>query len=140
MLCLVYNVHNPLNYDVAFPSLLIDEKPTSGAIVHRVSSYSIYDKETHEFSDPKPVNIYKLRLSGLIKRKSETTRQDILLDGQTKHKLIQWNNRTGGVFFIRINGLDKYGRIEGELFDPVSGQSLTDWLIASYPQIYRRYA
>lgn len=139
MLCLIFNIHNPLNYDVGFPDLGIDELPIKGVVSHKTTNYSVYNKDTYTIEDPVAINLYKVRLSGIIKRKQEMDHQAILSDGEVKHKLIQWNNRTGGVFYINIKSLDNYGRIEAEFFDPVTGESLMEWMLNAYPTIYRRY-
>jgi len=137
MICLIYNIHNALNYDVAFPEL--NREPVENAVGHKKARVALYDKETHLVGESREIRLYKVRLGGVIKKKQNAQRQDILVDGQIKHKLIQWNNRTGGVFLIKPNRLDRYGRIEAQLFDPVTGESFTDWLIREYPDVFRRY-
>lgn len=132
MLCLIFNIHNPLNYDVCF----VDRQPDGLPLPHFVSSYQTFDKETNSLSDPIRVNVYKTRLKGIIKRRPS---QDQPIDGYVKHKLIQWSNRTGGAFFYETGKVDEYGRLEIDLIDPVSKRRFSDYLTKKYPQKYKKW-
>lgn len=145
MLGLVFNIHNPLNYDVGFPELG-EKTPLAGAQSHKVSLYHVYDKEKKTIGPAQQIKLYKVRLCGLIKttnnrslNTTHSTKSEPVFEGFIKHKLIQWNNRTGGVFYVKIKSLDHYGRIEADLIDPVSGESLSDWLLKKYPEKYQPY-
>lgn len=135
MFCLIFNIENPLNFDVGFPTLNYDELPIRNVVSHKTSFYRRYNKETREVSDKMNIKLFKLRLSGIIKKKD----QSAISDGFIKYKLIRWNNRTGGLFYISIKSVDKYGRIEADLIDPVSGKSISDWLKRKYSNKYQNY-
>jgi hypothetical protein len=135
------NIHSSLNYDVAFPGLKEEDLPAclKEIVSHRTAAYCEYDKDNDTVGDPITCNLYKVRPRGVIKRRKEVTKADSMHDGYVKHRLIQWSNRTGGVFFIQIYGIDRYGRIEADLLDPVTGVSFAHWLIENFPEYYRFY-
>lgn len=135
MIGLVFKIHNSLNYDIGFPYLEGND-PIAGAASHRLGIYANYDKLSQEVGPPEKLKLYKVRLSGLVKNKKETPS---ISDGFIKHCLIQWNNRVGGVFYVLIKSLDKYGRIEADLMDPVCGELLSNWLLKEFPENYRPY-
>jgi hypothetical protein len=100
-----------------------------------VSSYKTYDKTNDSLGDPVPAEVYKTRLKGIVKKRPSQGP----IDGFVKHKLIQWSNRTGGVFFYETGRVDEYGRLEIDFIDPVSGKRFSDYLVRKYPQKYKKW-
>lgn len=128
MIGVVVYVHNPLNFDVAFPYNKL-EKAQSEKTVY----LSTYDKELDLFSERVECPVYRVRLRGLSRRDLK------LKDGMQKHRLLLKLNRSNCVVLVTVNSIDSYGRIEADLQDPVQKFSYATWLLKKYPDVYYQY-
>lgn len=130
MIAVVTRVYNPLNFDVVFP---YDDVSNNGAKSTETIQLSLYDKEQNTFHDPVVYDVYRVRLRGLSRRDLQ------FKDGTQKHRLLLRLNRSSCVVRLTINSIDRYGRIEADVQDPVQNFSYAKWLLEKYPDVYYRY-
>jgi hypothetical protein len=139
MIGVVFNIQNPLNFDIGFPYTedFSKHRTLRNAVSEKTGVYREYDKIANAYGETKELPLFKVRLGGIIRKKKDVKKTTD--EGIVKYNIIQKNNRAGGVFFITITSIDKYGRLEANIIDPVTGESLSEWLIKEYPHLYRPY-
>lgn len=132
--CYVTNVKNPVNLDICFPDLE-DPPPYFSHAKYKENSYVTYSPDDFLRSQPKPIRLYRCRLKGIMFI-SPCADIDIKL---CKFSLIKMCKMTGCIFRCRIYGIDNYGRLWAELFDPVTNASLQEKLLRKNPSALRKF-
>jgi hypothetical protein len=127
MICFVFKIKDPLNYDVIFPDGMSQCVSTakSGDIakIVRVSptNYQASAEESH--------SLYRLKIRGVERRERRSC-------GNIQYEMVRWNDRNGGVFMCKPYEVDAHGRILCDLVDPVTEQSVSQWLLGIYSTHY----
>jgi len=125
----VVNAYSALNLDIDI--MFDDEK--SAALYTQSSSKSYYfeDKDGDTYRS----KAYRCRLVGLslIPGKKFPSRK--VLDTLQKkiHEQRDW-------VILKISDIDSYNRILVEIIDPLSKNSINDYIIVKFPEVYRKYS
>lgn len=127
-LSLLYNIKTPLMYDIV---LLDDMNAKSFPKEVRSKTYkcSTLDEETLQMGEHIPVRSIKCVLSGI--EYTPNSRSD-----NSKQHLIMLSNSLGTVFYFSTEGVCTKDGLLINLFNPLTGESIANWLKRLYPESY----
>jgi len=141
--CMILNFKGVLNYDLAF----FDEIPDLVSRIRTNDTCTLSVTTTEEDKDQttearevvttdKAKEIKKTVTSVLPVYRFKLSDMAFKEDGGigiTNYYLTCWINTNGGVFKCRCDNIGTYDRIFGDLYDPVAGQWMSEWLLKECP-------
>jgi hypothetical protein len=100
--------------------------------------YRVVDLDTLTLGPELQGTTYRCRVKGVVVRecKSKHARRSL---NRALRETMCWIRRTSGYFNCEVSDVDTYNRLLIELFDPVTGQSLTEHMLKTYPWLFSAY-
>lgn len=146
--CHVINIKDAINFDLGFPNIdSIPDDLLRGKIpITSEYQYSIRDRETLEQGELIKSKCYRVRLKGIsdasrsVGKRVSKSPAIKNLKKKAKSEIISMNLDTGGIFLCKIYEIDPYNRLIVEIFHPVTGLSITEFLITKYSEIYTNFS
>lgn len=136
--CVVVNLVNAVNIDVIL-NLTPEQKRTYGTVITKPISYSVLDPVTLQESEVVHTIAYRARLVGIaVPNKGHAVLKKKLM-GVATAQLRSYIMKTNGLFRCRISDIDVYHRVLIELFDPLTGSSLNEYILNKFHQIMAPY-
>lgn len=145
----VNDIKSPLIFQVYFP--LEDRPPELLNYTPRKTVLgSKFDDVTQTYGEEKEYGLYIVHLHGITyteeiydpksvqgsdyyKKKKQTRYSE----GMAKYVVIRHNYRRKGIYFFKFRYVSAT-KIYADVHDPVTGVSLADWLVETFPEIYKK--
>jgi len=124
----VVNVHDAINLDI--------DLCLSPSLVQRYRQVISHPYRYRDNGKAEQAGLaYRCRLRGIgsLADKREQQLWQAHLD------IVRTIDRQGGWVICTVSDVDVYSRILLELFDPVTGHSINEGLLASYPTVFTKY-
>lgn len=138
-LCVVVFIKDPLNYDIILPNNrdVVESISDMNDREYQGKECTIcrIDPSTYERMEDEVHDTLRVRLGGI----ELINDKNVKSINAVSFLLRRWNNMCCSIFICHMNCIDKYGRIIAELYDPVTGTPISQFLVNSYPDLYRKY-
>jgi len=99
------------------------------------------DPETLECGPVEKRTAYRARLKGIYSlcKREKGRGKEKAEHRRARDAIDQWRKLTSGNFICSLGEVDSYDRILVEIFDPVTGESVNEFLLKNYPLLFQTY-
>lgn len=146
----VNDIKSPLIFQVYFPLEEDGPRELEGHAPKKKVMGSKFDDVTQTYSEEKEYSLYIVHLHGITyteeiydpksvqgsdyyKKKKQTR----YYEGMAKYVIIRHNYRRKGIYLFKFRYVSGM-KIYADVYDPVTGLSMADWLVETFPNIYRK--
>ena len=129
----IVNVHDAINFDI---DLFLT--PQQRVQYRHVITNEYQYKEESSTEEVKIGKVYRCRLKGIqvSDHASRKTKSELYVASQD---IIQMTDRSNGWIICVIDSVDVYNRLLVDLLDPVTCESLKDFLFHQYESLFTEY-
>lgn len=136
--CIVVNLVNAVNIDVIL-NLTEEQKRIYGSVISKDISYKIIDPVSLTEGETINTLAYRARLGGIaVPNKGQVMMKKKLMSIATA-QLRSYIMKTNGLFRCKISDIDVYHRVLIELYDPLTGSSLNEYILKKFHHILSPY-
>lgn len=139
-LAYVVHVHNALNFDLdleALPQHLLH------GIAFKTYTYVDREEDRADLYKHRDARLYRCRIQHLA-RNHACDHQEFV---KVQRSIMRLVDKLNGWIYVRpvVNtathrlAVDRFGRILVDLFNPLTGENIAEWLLASFPRAIQLY-